>query len=225
LLTQIAPSLGAPSADALEMKDGKIFLKSEASKSITFKSACRQISGEHISADGKRIDDFPVPQGPQDFGTGNSGLGGVQFACVAVDTETGIIKVEKIIAVHDCGRPLNPLALTSQINGGVIQGLSYALYEDRILDQQKGLMVNPNFEEYKIAGSREMPEIEVSIIEQYWGKNNLDSAGIGEPAIVPTAAAIANAFFNATGARVRQLPMTPATVLAALHKVPGEVRS
>lgn len=222
LLAQIAPSLGAPSADALEMKDGKLFLKSNPSKSISFKAACAKISGEQISATGNRLDDFRT-DAPKVRGFGPNGLGGVQFARVAVDTLTGVIKVEKIVAIHDCGRPLNPLALTSQINGGIIQGMSYALYEDRVLDEQKGLMLNTNLEEYKIAGSREMPEIEVGIIEQYWGKNNIDCAGIGEPAIIPTAAAIANAVFNATGVRVRQLPMSPQVVLAALSSKNGGI--
>src|SRR4029079_3283416 len=81
---------------------------------------------------------------------GIGGYGGVQFAAVAVDTETGIVKVEKVVRLHDCGRPLNPLAIESQINGGVLQGISYALYENRILDRHTGWMVNPNFEQYKI---------------------------------------------------------------------------
>jgi xanthine dehydrogenase YagR molybdenum-binding subunit len=141
----------------------------------------------------------------------------VQFSEVAVDTETGIIRVERVVAVHDCGRPVNPLAVESQINGGVLQGISYALYENRILDRNTGLMVNPNLEQYKIAGSRETPQIEAILIEEYLGRNSTDAGGIGEPATVPTAAAVANAVYNATGARMRDLPMTPARVLAALH--------
>jgi xanthine dehydrogenase YagR molybdenum-binding subunit len=143
-------------------------------------------------------------------------LGGVQFAQVAVDTETGKVTVEKVVAVHDCGRPMNPLTTKSQINGGVIQGLSYALFENRILDPNTGLMVNPNLEQYKIAGAVDMPEIEPILIEQYWGKSSTDAAGIGEPSTVPTAGAIANAVYNAIGVRIRQIPMTPAVVLAAL---------
>src|SRR4029079_11471509 len=140
-------------------------------------------------------------------GKGSGGLGGVQFAQVAVDTETGKITVEKVVAVHDCGRPMNPLTTKSQINGGVIQGLSYALFENRILDRNTGLMVNPNLEQYKIAGARETPPIEAILVDQYAGRSSTDAGGIGEPATVPTAAAIGNAVFNATGVRVRQLPM------------------
>jgi xanthine dehydrogenase YagR molybdenum-binding subunit len=148
----------------------------------------------------------------------------VQFVEVAVDTETGIVKVERVVAVHDCGRPLNPLALESQINGGVLQGISYALYENRILDRNTGLMVNPNLEQYKILGARETPQIEVHLIEEYIGRNSTDAGGIGEPSTIPTAAAIANAFYNATGVRMREIPMTPARVLNTLHGKKGGAR-
>lgn len=218
LLAQIAPAFGASSPDQLDIKGGKVFVKADHSKSMDFRSACRKMRDEQISAHGDRIGDFRVPDGRE---RGANVMGGVQFARVAVDTETGIIKVEKVVAVHDCGRCINPLATTNQINGGIIQGISYCLYEDRILDSQRGLMVNPNLDEYKITGAKEVPEIDVTIIEQYWAKSNLDSAGIGEPAIIPAAAAVANAVFNATGVRIRQIPMTPDIVLAALGKFDG----
>ena len=104
----------------------------------------------------------------------------------------------------------------SQVLGGVIQGLSYALYEERHLDQASGLQLNANIDQYKIAGAREMPAIEVHLLEQLTGQSSTDARGIAEPANVATAAAIANAFYNATGKRIRTLPMTPANVLAAL---------
>src|SRR5439155_5670803 len=118
----------------------------------------RMIKGEQIAARADRGEDYPTEKSPR--GKGSGGIGGVQFAQVVVDTETGIIKVERVVAVHDCGRPINPLCLESQINGGVIQGISYALYENRILDRNQGLMVNSNLEQYKIVGSRETPAIE-----------------------------------------------------------------
>jgi xanthine dehydrogenase YagR molybdenum-binding subunit len=157
-------------------------------------------------------------------GVGIGGYGGVQFAEVAVDVETGVVQVERVVAVHDCGRPLNPLAVESQIHGGVIQGLSYALYENRVLDRGSGWMLNANFETYKIAGAREVPRIEVHLIEEYRGRSATDAGGIGEPATVATAAAIANAVYNATGARVRELPMTPERVLAAIAASKGMAR-
>jgi xanthine dehydrogenase YagR molybdenum-binding subunit len=147
-------------------------------------------------------------------------LGGVQFAEVAVDTETGIIRIERVVAVQDCGRPMNPRQIESQIQGGVLMGLSYALFENRILDQATGRMVNPNLEQYKVAGPRETPQIDVVVLENYQGQSATDAYGIAEPANIATAPAIANAIYNAIGVRMRELPITPAKVLAALGKVP-----
>jgi xanthine dehydrogenase YagR molybdenum-binding subunit len=93
------------------------------------------------------------------------------------------------------------------------------LYEDRRLDRNTGIMVNPNLEEYKIIGSKDIPQIEVHFIEDYLARSSTDAGGIGEPAKVPIAAAVANAVYNATGVRIFELPMTPARVLAALGKV------
>jgi xanthine dehydrogenase YagR molybdenum-binding subunit len=172
---------------------------------------------EQVSAHAVRGDDYGGFAGEgKRRGMGIGAYGGVQFAEVAVDVETGVVKVERIVAVHDCGRPLNPLAVRSQIHGGVIQGLSYALYENRVLDRASGWMLNANFETYKIAGAREIPSIEVHLIEEYRGRSSTDAGGIGEPSTVATAAAVANAVHNATGVRVRELPMTPERVLTAL---------
>jgi xanthine dehydrogenase YagR molybdenum-binding subunit len=147
-------------------------------------------------------------------------LGGVQFAEVAVDTETGIIRVERVVAVQDCGRPMNPKLIESQVQGGVLMGLSYALFEERILDRHTGRMVNADLEHYKLAGPREVPAIEVIVLENYQGHSATDAYGIAEPANIATAPAIANAVHNAIGVRLRSLPMTPAAVLAALRDTP-----
>ena len=148
-------------------------------------------------------------------------IGGAQFVEVEVDTETGIVRVVRALAVHDCGRPVNRLAIESQINGGIIQGVSYALHERRTLDLQTGRMVNADLEHYRIAGARDVPAIEAIVLDHFRGRSNTDVSGIGEPATVPTCAAIANAVAHATGARVRSLPITPARVLAALKGVPA----
>ena len=216
LLEEIAPALSV-SADDLVMSDGKVFAKDNPAVSLTFKQAAARMKTDEISAKATRGEDYKEANGHGRFIT----YGGVQFAQVAVDTETGVIKVEKVWAVHDCGRPMNPLLLENQINGGVLQGISYALYEERVIDRNYGFVLNPNLEQYKIIGSRETPEIKVHVIENILGLSSTDAGGIGEPAKVPTAAAVANAVYNATGVRVRQLPMRPATVLAALGKVKG----
>ncbi len=142
---------------------------------------------------------------------------------LAVDTETGRVHVEKVFGAHDCGRPINPTGVISQINGGILQGISYALFEQRIMDRNAGYMLNANLENYKILGAREVPEIEVALVENYIAQSSTDAAGIGESAgIITLAAAIGNAFYNATGVRMRKIPMTPANVLAALGKTQEE---
>jgi xanthine dehydrogenase YagR molybdenum-binding subunit len=119
---------------------------------------------------------------------------------------------------------MDRLTLENQINGGVIQGISYALFENRLLDRNTGVMVNPNFEMYKIAGSFDMPEIEPLIIDYNEGQSSTGAMGIGEPATVPTSAAIANAIYHAIGVRIRELPMTPDKILAALEAAKGGAR-
>ena len=138
---------------------------------------------------------------------------GVQFAEVDVDTETGLVTVKKVVGVHDCGLIIDKLTLESQINGGIIMGMGYALYEERVMDDLSGVVLNPNFETYKMPGIADVPEIEVILINM----PERGVIGIGEPATVPIAGAIANAI----GVRVASLPITPAKVLAALGKLPA----
>ncbi|MEO8725833.1 MAG: xanthine dehydrogenase family protein molybdopterin-binding subunit [Acidobacteriaceae bacterium] len=215
LARQVAPALGAHPED-LVFSRGQIGVK--GGKSMAFKSAVARMNTDEISARAARSRDYADAEG-----TGSKTkseritYGGVHFAQVAVDTGTGVVRVEKFWAIQDCGRPMNPLYLESQINGGVIQGISYALWEDRIIDPNSGIMLNPNLEEYKILGSKDVPEIHVHIIQNYLGLSSTDAGGIGEPSKVPAAAAVANAVYNAIGARVYELPIRPAVVLAALN--------
>ncbi len=207
----VAPALNA-SPDDLYFTAGKLRSKSNPSLSLSLRQAAAKMKQEELSVRANRVPDYggPMPR------KGTTTLGGVHFAEVSVDTEAGRIHVERVLAVQDCGRPMNPLALESQINGGVLQGISYALYENRVLNHAKGLMVNANLEQYKIVGSVETPKIDVVVIQDYQGQSSTDAYGIGEPATMATSAAIANAFYNATGVRIRQLPMTPANIFAAL---------
>lgn len=144
---------------------------------------------------------------------------GAQFAEVEVDIETGVVRVLKIIASHDSGRILNPLTTSSQVEGAVIQGLGYALMEQRVLDESTGVVLNPNLEGYRIPTALDIPEIEVYMIDRADHYiNNLGAKGVGEPGIIPTAPAIANAVANAIGLRLHQLPLTRDRVLQAINK-------
>ena len=153
-------------------------------------------------------------------GLSTGGAGGVQFAEVEVDTETGFVKLRKILVVQDCGLVINKLTCESQINGGVIMGIGYALYEQRVMDNATGVMLNPNFETYKLPGAADIPEIDIMLLDM----PERGVMGVGEPCTIPTASAIANAVANAIGVRVNSLPITPDKVLAALGKVPPSVR-
>jgi xanthine dehydrogenase YagR molybdenum-binding subunit len=218
----VGPAIGA-APDALAIVNGKLVSKADARLSVPFRAAAAKLRTDQVAATASRSDDYggfeTVRPGRGRVGSG--GFGGVHFASVAVDVETGVIRVERVVAVHDCGRPLNPLTIESQIAGGILQGISYALYEDRILDRKAGLMVNPNFDQYKILGARETPALDIVLLEEYRGRNSTDAGGIGEPATVATPAAVANAVYNAIGVRLYDLPMTPARVLAALARKGG----
>jgi xanthine dehydrogenase YagR molybdenum-binding subunit len=155
-----------------------------------------------------------VAQGRFQQGLSGNGAAGVQFAEVQVDTETGFVKVKKVLGVHDCGLVVSKLTCESQINGGIIGGIGYALYEGRVMDAATGVLLNPNFETYKLPGIADIPEIEIILLDM----PERGVIGIGEPATIPIAAAIANAVANAIGVRVSSLPITPQKVLAALGK-------
>ena len=190
------------------------------SKTIGFTDLCKHIPGEALVATGSRPDTYGAY--PSRFMGGNSvAIAGVQFAEIELDTWTGIVRATHVLALHDCGRVMNPLTCRSQISGGIILGTSYALTEQRIMDRVRGVMLNPNLDSYKIAGAKDIPAIDVVFTEVSTGANNTGAVGIGEPATIPTAAAIACAVYSAIGTPVRSLPLTPDRVLAALGAIPG----
>jgi xanthine dehydrogenase YagR molybdenum-binding subunit len=203
-----APLLGV-AAEELDAANGKIFVAKDPKRSVTFKQAAAKMSGETIDALAKRGKQYETFRGD---------LAGVQFAEVEVDTETGEVRVVRMVSVNDCGFPVNPLTTQSQVIGAMIQGASWALLENRILDRNVGTMVNPNLESYKIFCPADMFEATSILTPLANLGNNTSVAGIGEPPIVPTLAAIANAVHNAIGVRVRELPITPDRVLAALSE-------
>lgn len=175
---------------------------------MTWQQACAKIAGDSIV--GKSENAKGAAGGA---GKGNSN--GAQCVELDVDTETGVIRVKRVIAIQSGGRIICRKTAESQIIGGVIQGLSYGLYEQRILDRNFGSMVNANLDMYKILGPMDMPHIEPIL----WLKGQTGVRSLGEPPVVPTAAAVACAVYNAIGKPVRSLPITPDRVLAALQMV------
>ena len=200
LFEKVAAALGV-GADQLACEDGVIFSTSDKSKSIKWKEAAALLQNQVLSVTDGWVE-----------GLSSSGVAGCQFIEVEVDVETGRITPVKVVAVQDFGLAVNTLTARSQIKGAIIMGLSWALTEDRLMDPNTGRMVNPNMENYKLAGTMEMPEFEVIIDHQ----PERGVIGLGEPPRIPTAGAMANAVYNATGARMTGMPMTPDVVLGAL---------
>ena len=139
------------------------------------------------------------------------------MADVSVDTETGRVRVNKLVAVQDCGLIIDLKTAESQCYGALIMGVSYALYEEKIMDRQTGRMLNPNMEFYKLAGIGDVGELVVHMMTGP-GYDERGVIGLGEPPVISPGAAISNAVANAIGVRVPTLPLTPDRVLAALEK-------
>ncbi len=141
---------------------------------------------------------------------------GCQVAQIAVDTLTGAITVERVWAVHDVGRIINPMGAISQVTGGVLQAIGFALTEERVVDPTTGTVVNAGLEDYKVPTMADTPEIVCEFVDSPDPHLGLGIKGLGEPPIIPTAAAIGNAFAHATGVRLREAPYTARRVLEAL---------
>jgi xanthine dehydrogenase YagR molybdenum-binding subunit len=208
LFAKVAPSLGA-SPDQLEAVGGQIRVKGNPTKAISWKQACAKLGTTPITATGRTSRDLT-----------SAGVGGVQMAEVAVDTETGITRVQKIVAVQDCGLIMDKKTAESQVYGALIMGVTYSLYEEKIMDQQTGRCLNPNMEFYKLAGIGDVGELEVHMMTDA-ANDSRGVIGLGEPPVISPGAALSNAVANAIGVRVPYLPMTPQRVLEALGSQKG----
>lgn len=202
LFAKVAPALGVE-ASALVASGGRVHVKDNGAKGMSWKDACKLLGVQPISV-----------EGAWQQGLSSRGTSGVQCAEVEVDIETGITRVRKIVCVQDCGMIVDKLTAESQVYGGIIMGLGFAMFEHRILDRNTAMMVNPNMEFYLLPGMSDIPDIDITLVDQ----PERGPVGLGEPPVISTAAAVANAIANAIGVRVRSLPLTPAVVLAALHE-------
>jgi xanthine dehydrogenase YagR molybdenum-binding subunit len=205
LFALVAPALGS-SPDQLEAVNGHICVKGDSSKSLTWKQACAKLRTKPIQATGKN---------PGDCNLTSSGVGGVQIADVSVDTDTGIVKVNRMTAAQDCGLVIDLKTAESQVYGAMIMGITYALFEEKVLDAQTGRTLNPNMEFYRLAGYADIPEMIVHMMTGP-GYDERGPVGLAEPPTVSPGAAISNAVANAIGVRVATIPITPDKVLAAL---------
>ena len=205
LFAVVAPALGV-SADQLEAVDGHICVKGDKAKSLTWKQACAKLGAKPIQTAGKN---------PGECNLTSSGVGGVQIADVSVDTETGIVKMNRMTAVQDCGLVMDLKTAESQVYGAMIMGITYSLFEEKVVDAQTGRTLNPNMEFYRLAGYADIPEMVVHMMTGP-GYDERGPVGLAEPPTVSPGAAISNAVANAIGVRVSTIPITPDKVLAAL---------
>jgi xanthine dehydrogenase YagR molybdenum-binding subunit len=202
---RIAPRLNAQAGDlsiAPRANDLPEVVDSNANRRYPWRQACARLGMNPVEVTNNSLGQ----------GLANNGVGGVQVAEVKVDTETGVVRCTRVTAVQDCGLIVNLQGCESQVAGGVIMGVNYALFEERIMDRHTGRQCNADMEFYKLGGILDMPQITVRMVDM----PERGVIGIGEPPTISTCAAIANAVFNAIGVRVGHAPFTPERVLAAL---------
>jgi xanthine dehydrogenase YagR molybdenum-binding subunit len=198
--------LGVP-ADAITVRDGMI-IPNHGADPVPIAEITEQLGDVTITGHGSR--------GPNQRGVGIMTFG-AQFAEVEVDTWTGHVKVLRITAVHDVGRVLNPLLARSQLEGGIIQGLGLALFEERVVDERLGLPLNAGLHDYKMPTMADIPHIDAICLPTVdTTANPVGARGLAEPPIIPTAPAIANAVTDALGVPMNDLPLAPWRILRSI---------
>lgn len=193
-------------AEELDLRDGQVFVKTDPSQTIPLGRALER-SGELIG----RATTNPT------FKDYEGKSFAAHFAEVEVDTWTGHVTITRYIAAHDSGTIINRLPAESQIKGGVVQGIGMAFSEELLIDPVTGIPVNPNYRDAKVPTHLESPEVEVLFIEHPDPFGPFGGKVVGEPPITPAVATIANAIFNATGKRFKELPITPDKIVRAVR--------
>jgi CO/xanthine dehydrogenase Mo-binding subunit len=209
-------------ADALEAKDSKISVKGTPEKAISIFDVMDSILSKEgpivATASRRPATTYATPMDPE-TGQGTPFeiyVYATQIADIEVDTETGLVKVLRIVAAHDVGKAINPALVEGQIHGGIGFGLGQAIMENMAI--RNGRTVNPNFMDYLIPTSVDMPELNAIIVEEHEPSGPFGAKGVGEPPNLPTAPAIINAIYNAVGVRITDLPATPEKILKALKE-------
>ena len=213
-------ALEAPK-EILDIRDGVLVCKEDASKNTPLEKILRK--AHFANKDNTMFMAAHFYEPPTELMAGNfkgnyscAYAWGCHGAEVEVDTETGQVEVVRYVAAHDVGRAINPLLLKGQIYGAALMGVGYALSEDMLFD--RGRLLNPNFRDYKILTARDALPVEPVLVETDDPAGPYGAKGIGEPGLVPSAPAIANAIYDAVGVRLRKLPMKPEDVLEAIRE-------
>jgi CO/xanthine dehydrogenase Mo-binding subunit len=219
LFQQAAEMLEA-NAEDLVSNDGRIFVAGTQGKAVSVADVARarlfRHNGAPIVGSGSFDADSVLPDSTR-FGNESGAYNyGVQAAQVRVDPETGQVEILKFVIASDCGTVIYPLGAEGQVEGGLSQGIGYALTEGLQIDE--GKPVNPNFSDYRIPSMRDMPPLQHAFAESYEPTGPFGAKGLGELNMDPTAAVISNAIFDAVGVRIRTLPITPEKILRALQE-------
>lgn len=215
LLALVANRLGI-SANELRSSGGRIQKvennRIDENANLSWKEACAMLGLNNITKRGVN-----VPGESYREGLISAGVGGVQIADVSVDIETGVVTMNEMVAVQDCGLIINMKLAESQVFGAMIMGITYALFEEAIYDSKTGKMLNADMEFYRLAGIKDVGRLKLHMMTGK-GYDDRGVIGLGEPPVISPGAAISNAVANACGVRVPRLPLTPDRVLATLQK-------
>jgi CO/xanthine dehydrogenase Mo-binding subunit len=222
LFEAAAPLLGVK-PEQLEARDKRIQVLGFPSKSLPIGEVAQHAESV-VGNPAIGSASYNPPTVPMDPETGqgkpfNTYVYATQIAEVEVDDETGEVEVLRIVAVHDCGTPINPMLVEGQIQGGISMGVGFALHEEILF--RDGVQINPNLTNYIMPTSLDMPDIEVELVDNYDPTGPFGAKGAGEPTAVPTAAAILNAIHDAVGVRITSLPATAEKVMAAILEKQG----
>jgi CO/xanthine dehydrogenase Mo-binding subunit len=220
-LLEIASHVMEADPEDLICKDGKISVKGSPEKFITVAEAVQagmsKLGNTTVLGKGSFNPDSEIPDPQTKYGSPSCTYQfGAHVAVVKVSEETGKVEILDYFAAHDAGRVLNPLTSEGQIEGGVVQGIGYALLEDMQL--KEGKILNPNFTDFKVPLAPDLPPMKCLFVETEDPHGPFGGKGLGEATIVPTAPAIANAIFDAIGVRMKDLPMTPERIRKALKE-------
>ena len=220
VLEQAAEHLGVEML-ALDTEESEVFVKADPTRRVAFGTLARNFmfsnGGLPLVAQGHYTPPTVAPDPVTKYGNVSPVyVFGTHVAEVEVDTETGEVVVTGYWASHDVGQAINPMLLEGQVQGGVAQGIGWTLSEDMVV--REGRVLNPNFLDYRIPGSKDVPRVVCDFVEPVDPRGPFGAKGIGEPALNPVPAAITNAVYDAIGIRFTSLPISPERVLAALRE-------
>lgn len=207
-LFEVASSVLEVSIEDLGVRDGTVFVVDNPSRGMPVESIMQKVAPHTLHGQGARGPN-PAEKSVRTFGA--------QFVELEVDVDTGEVTLLRVVTAHDIGRIVNPTIVDSQVVGGITQGLGVALTEGRVVDDRLGVVLNPNLEEYKVPTIADVPEItHVHVDVPDTEANSTGAKGVGEPPLVPTAPAVANALYDAVGIRVREDPISRDRILTHL---------